>query len=495
MNAIMPRATVDSIVAHRNLALALYEEAYAGLEESHNRLLAAQRAAHQASPGLTRYNQTSAEDHRKFWKVLDLPTQNVFMKTARTLTDRDVWAHLVGITDLERLMDKKAKDALHQQLQEDPPEVTAENIIATLEQFALDAGMIFRRGIAEAFSNLDRRFRSHDGWKVGSRVILSYAFNEWGSWNYNRNQRDTIQDIERTFMVLEGKALPPSYAGLIGAIEESRRGRSGARQSEVETEYFKVRCYKNGNAHLWFKREDLVREVNKLLGEYYGAPIPEERAPEEDTGLHRPKTTPAKNYGFYPTPDAAADRVIEEVNLYRAHEDPPLRVLEPSAGTGNLARRLAEKTLADREGNEWKACVVDCVEIQTGLAVGLAESGLYGRVIQANFLSLRPDPTRPYDRIVMNPPFDLERDIDHVMHALSFLQNGGELVAVMSAGTEFRATRKSKAFRDLMRKFDATIVDLPAGSFASVGTYCNTIIVRIGGTGRHYRGGRRFPTE
>ena len=40
----------------------------------------------------------------------------------------------------------------------------------------------------------------------------------------------------------------------------------------------------------------------------------------------------------------------------------------------------------------------------------------------------------------------------------------------MSAGTQFRETKKAIAFRVLMTKLNATWEDLPAGSFAEAGT-------------------------
>ncbi|MEQ8349820.1 MAG: hypothetical protein RIB84_01100 [Sneathiellaceae bacterium] len=97
---------------------------------------------------------------------------------------------------------------------------------------------------------------------------------------------------------------------------------------------------------------------------------------------------------------------------------------------------------------------------------------------------MRPDSDGLYDRIVMNPPFDRQRDIDHVMHALRFLKPDGYLVAIMSAGTEFRETRKATSFRALMEKMRAKWRDLPAGSFAHAGTYVNTCLVRVYADGR-----------
>ena len=79
----------------------------------------------------------------------------------------------------------------------------------------------------------------------------------------------------------------------------------------------------------------------------------------------------------------------------------------------------------------------------------------------------------------MNPPFDRERDIDHVVHALKFLRPGGRLVSIMSAGTEFRETRKSIAFREMIDGLGGTWRDLRPGSFASVGTYVNTVVLSV----------------
>lgn len=474
MNAIIPRDTVEAIVARRDRALDLYGRAHAALEAASEAVRAAGAEAFQARANNS-FNANVGEEWKNLFTPLKIMPADQYLATARRLADVDAWARLIEMTNLERLMDKKAKDEFRRQLITDPPEATVENVFATLEQFMADAGTIFRRGIAECFSDLDRRFRSHDGWKIGSRIILDHAFDGFGSWNYYRNQRDTLHDVERVFFILDDRPPPEAYAGLVGAIEESRRGNYNARQSEAETEFFKARCWKNGNCHLWFKRDDLVEKVNRLLGEYYGAPIPEEREAAADDGLHNVKTTPAKNYGFFPTPDAAADALIESAMLYRCGGEPRLTVLEPSAGTGNLARRAAAA-----------GAIVDCVEMQPDLAADLRSTKLYRRVISGDFLAIQPDPGSLYDRVVMNPPFDRERDVDHVMHALGFLKPGGYLTAIMSAGTEFRETKKSTAFRALMTRMNARWRDLPAGSFAEVGTYCNTIILRVFKDGRSF---------
>jgi len=503
MNAIMPRDTVAEIVSARDKALALYEVAHAKIIEAADAEEAAMEMAKRAFMGCaSSYTSAHAGEVKAFFSAVTRPDREGYLRTARRLIDLSVWGAIIQRTDLERLMDKEAKDQLRKQMAYVPektnhrgelinadeieagmPPVTEENIIATLERFAGDAGMIFHRGVANAFSKLDRRFKSHDGFKVGSRMIIDHAFNEFGSWSFYRNHQDTLMDIERAFTILDGKGVKASYAGIVGVIDEARRGRGFlASQSEHEGDYFRVRIFKNGNMHLWFTRKDLVEKVNRILADWYGATIADGQATPEDP-FANVKHTPARNFGFFPTPDDAAERAVGSVSFVVEEGKHALRVLEPSAGTGNLARRCLRAGREPRNGYVEKA-VVDVVEIQPALVSALSASGLYARVYAGDFLRLEPSTTGLYDRVVMNPPFDRERDIDHVVHALKFLKPDGILVAIMSAGTEFRETKKSEAFRAMIAKLKGRFTELPAGSFSSVGTNVNTVILRVSKAGR-----------
>ena len=155
---------------------------------------------------------------------------------------------------------------------------------------------------------------------------------------------------------------------------------------------------------------------------------------------------------FFPTPPQVADRMIAIAGL-----EPWMTVLEPSAGFGAIARRVAPL-----------AATVDCIERDRTLATRLAATWPpeAGDVRCADFLDLEPDPARPYDRVLMNPPFRGQADIRHVTHALGFLRPGGLLVAVMSAGTEFRTDKTAVAFRALVTDRGGRIERLPDGAFS-----------------------------
>lgn len=510
-NLPIPRATVEQVESWRNQALELYQQALVAISAASEAMKVADATA-QLFGGVNNYSYHHAQELEEFFNSVSLPDPDRFMRTARKLTNIAAWSFIIDKTDLERLMDKEAKEQLRGQMDYVPergqlitdeenakslPEFEAGTVYATLQQFVADSGTIFKRGIANVFSKLDRRFRSHDGFKIGSRIILEYAFDrDSGHLNWG-HIRDQLIDIERVFAVLDNRP-DSSFRSALYALDNDRRGFRPT-QSETETEYFRIKGYKNGNAHLWFTRDDLTEKVNLLLADWYGEVIGDAETQEADPFADK-KTTPARYFGFYPTPQPVVDQIFrahgwnaKPIYVLRDAEKPQLRILEPSAGTGQLARRCitsikdfsdwsdyGEPEKMERWRHEYRFDnLVDCVELQSTLAHGLESTGLYNRVYCQDFLTLRPEATGLYDIVVMNPPFDRERDIDHVMHALTFLKPGGLLTAIMSSGTEFRETKKAAAFREVVAKMGGHFIDLPPGSFSEVGTNVNTCYVQL----------------
>jgi len=461
---LIRRESIEEICAHRNNALALYGDAWDAFK-------AAGMALNRAAPtGRFDFPRGGYRDT----PMIDLPGRDEFMKRMRVAIDRAVWSHLMCFGQFENIMDKAERDKWRAGLEgPDVPEVTPETCFATFQQLVAQSGDIFRRGIANAFAGLDRRFRSHDGFKIGSRVVLTYFHREGYCYGSNR-VCETIRDIEKTFRILDGK--PPADRGDDITAKANSAMTSRNPQCVVEDEYFRLRAFKNGNAHLWFKRDDLVLKVNALLAEYYGAAIGDTMGRDSETH-HAPKTGLAPNFGFFPTPESVANTVAEMAGLYRQSREEPLRILEPSAGAGALISAAVKA-----HTNVLPTFVA--VELHRERAEGLARDPACQRVVCADFMAVTPDHIGLYDRVLMNPPFDRGRDIDHVRHAFKFLKPGGRLVAIMSASTEFREDAKTVAFREFADKFapsrgtyDSQWRDVPAGSFKEFGTNANAVIL------------------
>lgn len=157
-------------------------------------------------------------------------------------------------------------------------------------------------------------------------------------------------------------------------------------------------------------------------------------------------TDAKKDFGFFETPAGLADQIVRLAEIA-----PGMTVLEPSAGRGRLAMPAA-----------LSGGLVTCVEIQADNAAYLRSiSAMPGalrlhhpaaadfvEIVCGDFLAEVSQPR--FDRVVANPPFAKQTDLDHVRHAFDFLKPGGKLVAIMSRGVTFRENRKTKDFREWM---------------------------------------------
>src|SRR5690606_5547682 len=113
------------------------------------------------------------------------------------------------------------------------------------------------------------------------------------------------------------------------------------------------------------------------------------------------------------------------------------------AGEGNILKGILSKTTH-----------AVAVEINPNFISKLND--LYPAVIMERDFLLQP--ILQVDRVVMNPPFSKQQDIDHIYHAFKFLKPGGILVSVVSESPFYRNNKKSVEFREWLN--DAEIINL-----------------------------------
>lgn len=169
------------------------------------------------------------------------------------------------------------------------------------------------------------------------------------------------------------------------------------------------------------------------------------------------KVEPIDKMGYFPTPERLVDLLVDLADVHANHT-----VLEPSAGRGAIVERVLQMGVAPE--NLW------AVEIQPKHAEHLSLPNLLVEDFMAAEFPLL------FDRVVMNPPFERQQDIDHVTKAFSLLAPGGKLVSVMGAGALTGERRKNIAFADLVGQHGYHIPNA-ANSFKASGTAVNTITV------------------
>jgi len=162
-----------------------------------------------------------------------------------------------------------------------------------------------------------------------------------------------------------------------------------------------------------------------------------------------------KEFGYFPTPPGLAAHLVEMAEI-----EPGMEVLEPSAGEGNIAELLAQT-----------GCYLSVIELLPENRQALINKGY--NLIGDDFLKFSG---RTFDRIVMNPPFSSQQDIDHVLHAFDLLDPGGRVVAIMAVGFTFRQDKKASSFRSYAENTGWWEMN-DEGAFQSSGTMVRTVTV------------------
>jgi len=172
--------------------------------------------------------------------------------------------------------------------------------------------------------------------------------------------------------------------------------------------------------------------------------------------------------GYFPTPEPLAQELIKIASIEPGHS-----ILEPSAGTGNLIDAIRSVHSDVRVS----FCELNCflLDILRAKYEGVADIHFVGR----DCLELDGTKLTPFDRIIMNPPFERGQDVEHVLHTFALLKRGGILTTIVSAGVLARSDKTTLRFREFLENTKAVVHDVPAGSFKSSGASVDSKIVCI----------------
>jgi len=220
----------------------------------------------------------------------------------------------------------------------------------------------------------------------------------------------------------------------------------------------------------------LYLAVNKVLGRIGGKWNKKAKAhvfdvdPTErlemviNSGMLDPKV----KTGYFPTPAPIVDRMIELANLQSGQQ-----ILEPSAGQGHIADEIIKSI------NGKRSQLFLCENLPENVHI-LVDKGY---IVEDEFFAFAEDckeSVMKFDRIIMNPPFERQADIDHVTAAYNLLVPGGILVTIMSAGVLFRENKKTVEFMENIMEPHGTHLDrLPSGAFKESETMVNTVLLRL----------------
>ena len=156
------------------------------------------------------------------------------------------------------------------------------------------------------------------------------------------------------------------------------------------------------------------------------------------------------------TPSEIASQMIEYAEI-----DNNSKVLEPSAGIGNIADQIKKFTEN-----------VDVCEMMNSYRELLTLKG--HNVVGQDFLEYKN--YNYYDAVIMNPPFSDEQN--HIKHAYDLLKYGGKLISITSPHWTFANDKSSKEFRQWFDDLGGEIIeDLESGTFERTGVRTQIIVI------------------
>ena len=184
--------------------------------------------------------------------------------------DRSIWRDLMLKSGMMALMDAQARDQWHKDLEEgDLPTISEVNILTTFEQLHLNKMDVFERGIINVFKGLSWDYKTNSPCSFGKKIIVNnlVTHNRWGfslNWGWRRDQ---LADLERMLFLLDGKPIPDNRGDVTTRLMEHIRDNPS--QDVYEDDFFSIRYFQKGTAHITFKRCDLTEKMNDIVAKHY----------------------------------------------------------------------------------------------------------------------------------------------------------------------------------------------------------------------------------
>lgn len=191
--------------------------------------------------------------------------------------DRDIWRDLMKKSGMLSVMDAQARDQWYRNLEGDNiPAISEANILSTFEQLHQSKGEVFERGVINVFKGLSWHYKTNSPCHFGKKIIVTnlMSYNQWGFTLNHSYRRDQLADLERMLHLLDGKPLPDNRSDITTRLYEHIR--ANPQMAKVyEDEYFSIKYFMKGSAHLTFKKPVLMDKMNDIIAKHYPGVLPE----------------------------------------------------------------------------------------------------------------------------------------------------------------------------------------------------------------------------
>lgn len=264
---LVPSIHVETMLAHHSEVLRLTRDGLAMLLEADRVAV----ATGFESQWLHLATSMEGARYRRFNEGSNDPDPTVeVLATYRKKLDAAGWNQLLNLSGLRSFMDAIARAEWSNTISEGKtPPLNLENIGATFEALHGARGDMVERGVIEVFRKLSFCYKTNSHTCIGRKLIVSHVR------SYHSTRADSLDDLVRALCLFDGKPEPDHRHAVRHLIEDADR----AGKQTAENDYFSLRWFKNGNAHLTFKPSamPLVDKLNAILTRHFPGALPAPR--------------------------------------------------------------------------------------------------------------------------------------------------------------------------------------------------------------------------
>lgn len=198
-------------------------------------------------------------------------TESGWMEWASKTVDASLWEHLLALSGIRSYMDAEAKKKWDEAIEKNTTmPLTVETAFETFKLMHEKRGEFFERGVLQLFRQLSYDYKSNKPQKFGKRIVIRYLTAYFGYPQHETCAK--LDDLIRAFCILDSKPEHDHRNGVYRALGDKTRPAG----TDWENDYVRIRVFKNGNGHLFFKRPDLVDQLNLILHKHHPDALPAE---------------------------------------------------------------------------------------------------------------------------------------------------------------------------------------------------------------------------
>lgn len=182
--------------------------------------------------------------------------------------DARAWKYLMIESGLQTFMSSGDISKWEESIfEKSTPPLTLENIEATFAKLHGERGVMLENGVLSLFKGLSWDHKTNNPVRFGKKAIISLT-NGYGSVVLDSAR--LIDDLIRFMHVADSQPQPDhrdNFAIKMGYGDI-------AKIEAFHSDYIGIKAFKNGNAHIIFKRADLVDKMNLIVAKHHPGALP-----------------------------------------------------------------------------------------------------------------------------------------------------------------------------------------------------------------------------